>query len=210
MFYVYIITNIKNNKVYIGRTKNPKNRWSSHVSKAFSSQSDRHNYPLYSAIRKYGVESFKFEIINVCENYDEANVLETQYIKKYRSNINVYGNLFGYNLTAGGEGSSGFNHSKETKSKMSLSHIGLKPTQENLDKRSKSRTGVLHTQETKDKLSILFSGENSARAKINWEIVELIRSDHINIKITYKQLSLKYNVSISNIGAIIRNEIWRK
>lgn len=58
MSIIYKITNNVNNKVYIGVTENFRSRKNGHVW-----ASKRVEKPLYRAMRKYGLENFKFEII---------------------------------------------------------------------------------------------------------------------------------------------------
>jgi group I intron endonuclease len=210
MFYCYKITNLKNDKVYIGKTNRPEARWREHKSSATNSKSGRkYVCPIASAIRKYGVENFKFEMIAAYKTEQEANKGEVYYIDLYRSNINVFGKEFGYNLTEGGEGVSGMKRTPETRAKMSASHMGLRPSQESLEKRSKSRTGILHSQKTKNQLREIFSGENSSNAKITWNIVFKIRQEYEGEDVTQTQLAQKYGLSISNISSIVRYKSWR-
>lgn len=50
------------------------------------------------------------------------------YLEKYLiSYYNTTDPRYGYNITSGGEGVSGFKHSEESKKKMSVSHSGLEP-----------------------------------------------------------------------------------
>lgn len=93
MGYIYKITNILNQKSYIGKTiRDPEIRWNEHK------QDNKHpNLPLQRAFKKYGINSFSFEIIEEVkeELLDER---EKYYIKKF----NTYKQ--GYNATLGGEG----------------------------------------------------------------------------------------------------------
>ncbi len=205
MFYCYKITNLINNKVYIGKTNNIKVRWLAHKSRSFNINDSRYNYPISNAFRKYGVDNFKIETLASCDTEDEINNHEINFIAYYRSNINVYGKLFGYNLTDGGEGAIGWKPTDETRRKMSESHKGLRTTKESLMRRSKSRTGIYHTEETK-----ILLRDNSKTAKLNLEIAELIRNEYKNGGTSHSKLAIKYNVSPSNIGNIINNKIWRK
>lgn len=197
-FCCYKITNLVNGKVYIGKTNRPRERWLEHQSRVMG-------YPISNAIQKYGIDNFSFEIIAIGESETEINKSETLFIKQHRSNINRYGKLFGYNLTDGGEGITGWKHSEVVRQQMSKSHVGLRPTEENLRKRSKSRTGILHTKETKMQIR-----EHSAKAKLNLEIAELIREEYKVGDTSHTKLGLKYNVSSATIGFIINNKIWRK
>ena len=53
---------------------------------------------MVEAINKYPWEDWKHEIIDTCNTLEEANKLETYYIKLYKSNNPE----FGYNMTSGG------------------------------------------------------------------------------------------------------------
>ena len=59
--WIYKITNIQNNKVYIGQTIRPvEQRFRRHINDAMSNILDTH---FARAIRKYGEQSFYIEII---------------------------------------------------------------------------------------------------------------------------------------------------
>lgn len=95
MGYIYKITNIKNNKIYIGQTKNfPQRRWTEHK----RDYGDGDTY-LYNAMKKHGVENFKFEVIESDINIEDLNDREIYWIEKLNSFCD-YGK--GYNLTKGG------------------------------------------------------------------------------------------------------------
>jgi group I intron endonuclease len=87
---IYKITNIENNKVYIGQTiqPNPKMRWYSHQADARRGRKSH----LYDSIRKYGVEKFIWEIIDVAKTIEELNVLEAKWVDHYRDIGIVYNN----------------------------------------------------------------------------------------------------------------------
>lgn len=104
------------------------------------------NQVLYKTMRKYGIENFKFEIIEECE-LDELDEKENCYIEKYNTYIHAEKSN-GYNMTIGGESTRGYKHSEETKRKMSearkgktLSTLenGKKFTQEHIDKLNESK-----------------------------------------------------------------------
>lgn len=118
MLVIYKITNLINNKVYIGQTSNYNERVRHHKQVAFRENSKEKDKPLYKSIRKYGIENFKFEIIDRCANFDESNTKEIEYIKLYNSCLD---NGFGYNLDLGGKNG---NKSEATKMKISESHKG--------------------------------------------------------------------------------------
>jgi len=116
---IYKITNLVNNKIYIGQTRNSLNsRWSCHIrdSKYASTGID-------SAIRKYGKENFKVEVLDdTASSLEELNNLEIYYIKLYNST----NNKIGYNQTTGGGGISGYTHNEESKYRCGSSFRGKK------------------------------------------------------------------------------------
>ena len=59
---IYLIENLLNGKKYVGQSKNIYARWSGH-----RCDSKEKNLPLYFAMRKYGLENFKFSILEECE-----------------------------------------------------------------------------------------------------------------------------------------------
>lgn len=99
---IYKITNLINNKVYIGQSVNIHERWRVERSRPFQPGSCEYNTPLCRAIRKYGIDSFKFEVIEEC-SMAQLNERERYYIQYYHSADEQNG----YNLTLGGDGSSG-------------------------------------------------------------------------------------------------------
>lgn len=85
---IYKITNLLNNKVYIGKdTKSNKNYYGSGVL-------------IKRAIKKHGLENFKKEILEECETNEELCTKEKYWINHYNStNLNL-----GYNISKGGDG----------------------------------------------------------------------------------------------------------
>jgi len=111
---VYLVTNIINNKQYVGyTTKTLEERKKTHLYKSNSKTSSHYFYLFKKALRKYGVENFKWEIIFQCNSLTECQEKEKYFIKKYNT---ISPN--GYNLTEGGNGGI---QSDETKEKISKS-----------------------------------------------------------------------------------------
>ena len=94
---IYKITNLINEKVYIGQSVDINYRFNNHKSESFNPKSNAYNTAIHRAIRKYGVENFSFEVIEECTK-ELLSEREIYWIAYYNS----YGN--GYNLTSGGEG----------------------------------------------------------------------------------------------------------
>jgi len=56
---IYCFTNLINNKKYVGSTiSKPNVRYNQHIYNAFHKNTHQYNYPLYQAIRKYGIINF--------------------------------------------------------------------------------------------------------------------------------------------------------
>lgn len=151
---IYTITNIENNKLYIGKTKNFYTRWSSHISNLRKNKhTSRH---LQKAWNKYGENSFIFEILEECEEeflysleHYWCNLLNV-HDEKYGYNIErthpykkSYGPMLGRNFTDEhkakiGNANRGKKASEETRKKQSLSKLG-KPAPTKGKKLSKER-----------------------------------------------------------------------
>ena len=96
---IYKIENSINHKCYIGQAKDIHKRWNRHRTEPFNTKGPSYNYPLYRAIRKYGLNNFTFEILEECK-VSELNEKEIFYIKKFDTFFN------GYNQTFGGDNTS--------------------------------------------------------------------------------------------------------
>ena len=81
MVGIYKITNLINNKAYIGQSINIESRWRHHKADSKNKLSENYEKILYRAFRKYGIENFSFEVIEQC-SIDELDIKE-----KYCINI---------------------------------------------------------------------------------------------------------------------------
>lgn len=95
--YVYKITNMLNDKVYIGiTTRTIEERFQEHKYRL----NERKHLHLYSSMIKYGVQNFKVEELEKCDSIESLFTKEREWIKKFDStNPDI-----GYNNTNGGEG----------------------------------------------------------------------------------------------------------
>lgn len=98
MVGIYKITNKNNNKVYIGQSSYIEKRWERHRTGPFNPNNNQYHSPFYRAIRKYGLDSFNFEVIEECSQ-SELNDKEIYWIKYY----NATNPEKGYNLCDGGQ-----------------------------------------------------------------------------------------------------------
>ena len=114
MYIVYKITNLKNGKIYIGQTKNFKRRMNQHFYENSSS-----NSLLKEAIKEFGKENFKIEILEETYFKFQAYYKEEFFINFYQS----FESEKGYNIKFGGNN---YKQPDSIKKKISDSQIGEK------------------------------------------------------------------------------------
>lgn len=121
---IYLITNLINDKKYVGQTTRGFNQRYDEYKK----QSSSCNPYVIKAFNKYGFENFKFEIIDIAKTLTELNEKEIYYISFYQSNKRIYG----YNIEEGGKNATA---TLETRQKLSEARKNIKQSQEWIDKR---------------------------------------------------------------------------
>ena len=116
---IYLIRNWVNGKGYVGKTVySLAHRWSGHKASTKAGVDSL----IYRAMRKYGIENFSIvEAIRCDESL--LNDAEKHYIKFYGTHCNEG---HGYNMTDGGEGALGYEHTSENLLKMSEIKLGKK------------------------------------------------------------------------------------
>ena len=90
---IYKITNILNNKVYIGQAKDIKKRLQEHMKCGLGIDCPANN-KLYDAIKENGLENFTFEVLEECPAED-LNKKEKYYIEFYNSVSWGYNSQYG-------------------------------------------------------------------------------------------------------------------
>lgn len=135
--FVYLLHCTSSDKCYVGQTNQSLSaRWKINL------YAVRHRKPgctyLCNAIRKYGPESFTKQLLAEVDSKDKADNFEKLWIILLQTQDSRYG----YNITSGGGGLIGFNHSEQTKKKLSAAHKG-----------KQHRLGQHNTKEANEKLS---------------------------------------------------------
>lgn len=97
----------------------------------------------YNAIKKYGWDNIKHEVLHDGLDKQTAKKIEIELIAYYQTQNRE----FGYNVTAGGEGVNGYHHTEESKAKIGATHLGNTYT-----------LGYRHTEEAKRKMSLALMG----------------------------------------------------
>lgn len=125
MYCIYLILNTITGKLYVGKTDNVDRRLKDHLKIA---RGGKQKYPnsyfyLHAAINKYGFDNFLIK--TVAENLSDEKLafeLEKMWIFSLKqSGYDLY------NLTDGGDGTSGHKISEEGRRKMSKAHLGKEP-----------------------------------------------------------------------------------
>ena len=140
---VYVHINKFNGKRYVGITsrQNPEIRW--RAGRGYD-QSPR----FASAIKRYGWDGFKHVILLEGLSETIAKEKEKEYISLWRTQEKDYG----YNLTSGGDGTSGYHPSKETIEKLSAARRKENLSPETLARRSQGLKGRKFSEEHKRKI----------------------------------------------------------
>ncbi len=221
---VYCFT-FPNEKKYIGKTQQGLDiRLRSHRYGAKHIQ----NY-LYNAIRKFGWDEIRVDVLGKFDTIQKMNELEKNLIQEH----NTTNPAFGYNLRSGGEGGA---HSQKTKDKISKANKGKgngmygktswnkgkKLSKEHRGKLSESHKGQIpwnkgmtlpkkgpHSEEAKQKISKANSGANNGQAKLTWDEVVEIREKYASGKYYQKELAEKYGLSPAYISSIVNYKRWK-
>lgn len=98
MNYIYCITNLINNKRYVGKTTSSiEERFQEHCRDSVKERCNKR--PLYDAMNKYGIDNFKIECLEEVVDNSLLSEREVYWIDK----LQTYGSN-GYNATKGGDG----------------------------------------------------------------------------------------------------------
>ena len=184
---IYKITNLINNKIYIGSAFNLSNRISVHK---YTLKNKKHkNKHLQAAYDKYGEENFLFEAIEVVE--DVSILLDRE--QYYLDLLNPTDRNIGYNIAKKAGNTAGITPSLETRKKQSIS--------------AKKRPKRILSDQHKRNLSERFKGDKSPSSKLNWELVKSLRQMY-NDGMDQFELAKKFCIAQTTVSEIIRNIIW--
>jgi group I intron endonuclease len=141
VYRIYKCTNKINGKIYIGFTCKP---LAKRIIEHKSSAKKGSEYLLHKAIRKYGIDYFKWECLY--ESFDRDFILFTMENHFIIENNSYFETGYGYNMTFGGQGGMlGKKHAEETKDKLKIAR----------NKRiDKPMLGKIHSDESKQKMSL--------------------------------------------------------
>ncbi len=181
---IYIIQNKINNKIYVGQTNNPKQRWIDHRKPI---NKNKYKSYLYYSMDKYGVENFVFSILEEFTSENEQTVIDcaNESEEFFIALLMAQDRSIGYNVDPGGnnkiktfetrqklslalKGKKKKPFSKETRKKMSIAHIGKVFSKEHKSKISNSKkgnkfaVGTVCSKKHKQQISIANKGNKHA------------------------------------------------
>lgn len=217
---IYKITNLKNNKIYIGKSENIERRWKGHKEDSFCSkkrwEENKRGERTYfhKALRKNGVDAFSWEIIEECKK-EELNDKEKYWIAFY----NTFKG-YGYNQTEGGDGycfpkGENTNTAKLTlkesndikillKKKIPYAEIIKKYPQASYAMISDINRGISWYDE---KIQYPINSETGSRNFSDKEVLK-IRKEYSN-GANIKELAKKYNCNRNIISNMVRGKTYK-
>jgi len=208
--------------MYIGQTKRKLGtRFSNHVTAAKKGSTSI----IHSAIRQYGKEVFKIEVLQECQSIEESDQVETKWIAE----LNTI-NPNGYNIEMGGCRNRG-HLSEETKAKLrdaakhrppgwyeKICHAARNRGESWREKLREASTG---RKPTAKQLAALEAGrqpgiwrpskkgENNSNAILTWDKVSEIREMYATGNYSQEQLGLQFGVKQITISVIVRYKTWK-
>lgn len=173
-FTVYLLTNTKTGKKYVGITSNFAKRMREHKCAGNDCLISR-------AIRKHGWAAFIAEPLDSTSSKEEIFELEKQYILKYDcTNPHI-----GYNLTRGGEGNWGYAVSPETRQKQRNAKLGKPLSASHREKISRAHIGRKMPIETREKISSTQRGKSVPTRGHRWTDEEKLEASERRCGIRY-------------------------
>lgn len=197
IFYIYRYTNLINNKKYVGQTNNIDRRIREHKNNSFNSKSINYENKIHQAIRKYGYDNFKIDIIEVINDVTDYNIVnerERYWIKKEKSLLTQWG----YNVLEGGK---------------NCWRSFLTPDDvEKIKNMIRDEISYSEIQQTYPISKTFISDINNGKYffdekeiyplckyRISDDIYDALLEDLIKPELTFKELSIRYGISESTV-----------
>jgi group I intron endonuclease len=213
---IYIITNIINNKVYIGSSQDIKRRFYLH--KHYLNKKNHTNIHLQTAWELYGKQNFVFSILEFVEKNEILLEKEKYYIDYFCSTDREKGYNICEDTTAPMRNRkhtpSSIEKMKQVKIGENNSFFGKHHTGQTKQKIRDAKIGTKLSEEHKQKIAFkshFKNGENHIKAKLTFEIANLIRQEFKNCQTKYgffKKMAIQYNVSTDTIKRIVNNKSY--
>lgn len=194
MGYIYCIYNKINNKSYIGKSVDFDARKKEHIRKL---KCGKHiNNHLQNSWDKYGEENFLFSVLLSDVSDLKLNRYEKLFIQLYNTNDKK----FGYNLTIGGDGVSGYTHSEEVLMRLRKNHADFSGEKHPYYNKK-------HTNEIKKIISDCMKGEGNGMfgKKHTYETKRKISEKMKNVNVNKDRR--KYDSLIDEVKIMLNQDI---
>lgn len=195
--YIYCYTNKINSKKYVGQTNNVMRRHNEHMSTAFNSKSVNYNNVFHRALRKYGIDNFNFEILEILNDKSSAEVDEREafWIKEKHSLVSEHG----YNVLEGGRSNGSTTFLSKEAIKDIKAMIKSKTAYDEICK----KYGISKTFISDINSGRFFFEENEiyplCAYRIDKDTYDLLIEDLEKPELTFKELSKKYGLGESTV-----------
>lgn len=183
---IYCITNIINDKQYVGQALIKGKRWKNH---RIALQHNKHeNRHLQAAYNKYGADSFVFTVVEKVHWLHLLNDREQYWMDKLDCV-----DPKGYNLNPTAGSARGFKHTEETKLKWSEQRKGKKRSAEFAASVSARMTGKVISEETRRKLVESHKG-NSHSAETKAKMSEAKKGNRYAIGVKQSKEQIEHRM----------------
>lgn len=199
-FYIYGLFDPKENELrYIGITKNPKRRLGRHLMPSkLKSPTYKNNWIKYLLSQNLKPVLQIFEEFSLEKEAFDSEIFYITYFKWLGCNLT--------NTANGGEG--GFTGKPSEQTLLKLKEINSKPKSETHKSRiSASHIGIKPGLETRLKISVSKLGSNNIMSKLDDEKVKLIRQ-LLKDSIQINKISKMFNVSRRTISDVKHGYTW--
>jgi group I intron endonuclease len=209
---VYLITNLRNGKRYVGQTTTSlRRRFQAHVDHSRSAKRNRSKSALCAAILKYGRDAFTIRLLQSCATQEELDEAERRWISELKTLAPR-----GYNLRSGGSGAGshsestkeklrGYERTPEWRAKLSASMRGRKASEEALRNLDKGRRAQIEFR----RASGIHKGEGNPNARLTSEQVLEIHKLYRAGAMSQSALAARFKVSQGAICAILKGRRWK-
>jgi len=174
----------------------------------------RKNY-FYTAIRKYGFENIKWDIVETVnsDNLVQLRILLSEREKYWIKKDKTYLKEYGYNMTLGGDGALGLKRSTETRLKMSEAKKNMSQETKNKIRnyrigKSSGMAGKLHSEKTKEKISNSLIGKKR-NPIMKRNILKLEKNTKKRCRVSPSK-ETREKISNSQIGRIFSDDHRKK
>jgi len=152
-----MLVNQESGRVYVGQSVNMRKRWNEHKAAARRGTKNK----LYDAMRKHGVESFVFVVLEEC-GYEQFDAREAHWMEVHKAREH------GYNIMPAGQ----LGRVMDTAAREAISAKlrGRKLPLEQIEKIRAAQSGCTHSEEVKQKIAGAIRGRrpsDESRARMS-------------------------------------------